>query len=207
MLILAEELERASKALSALLDSLRLAFYDGYYPRNDSSDSKSVVLPDPDACKVPGAKYDTGLGNYRSRMAFQEASRLLREADVRLAWLLLRQKALQAALPAWEPHNLRDTLATATSLSRRLTWASQASLDLAGAAQVVDLVVGAHNRLARLFPEAEQQPVRICKVCERRPAAKKRLLCNTCKTYRNCHGRDRPRAMDSPSNGIGLHSV
>lgn len=197
--------------LAELEQLLLWAYADGHTPEGRKTPraprvpelDEQPIDPDPDF--VPGAKHDTGLGNYRRRQAYQSSMRHLGRAEVCIAACLVGERQPQLVKP-----DGGSTLVTIGLLMRSLgvrldiltgplAYHDSTSLRLSTIAQ--HEVSDALTELQVAFVEADEPERRAlqlpCRICYKRDAVKKKGgRCSTCDNYRLRNHVERPTELD-----------
>lgn len=182
------------------------------------SPSGAVIVEPRDPCKVPGEKFDIGLGDHRARRAIQLAGPRLTKCEIALdiACILADKGAGPRQLPVIqlldENANARqlnqvtnhirwrlDYLADhATTMSR--TNAHHALKELVRADRALLAARGPFDRAQRAASRdaSINDPDKVCSNCKVRNKLSDRKLCATCNTYKQRNkGKDRPADLDA----------
>lgn len=211
---LSELLAKIRDDLPAIADNLRWAHTHGHYAETRDHDAPTArVAPPPDDQRpdhIRAARHDLGIGDHRTRVAYQQALHHLRRAEtaLRLAVHLTGQAQPRRALGHEHPtlhdaltaiHRARtrcqllehtDTHIRRADIRRAVRAAAhevdQAWWKLTGAFQI-----GAAN------PDTHATGEPMCRICEIRPRAEKTGgRCNTCATWRARNKTERPKKLD-----------
>lgn len=197
---LGEILTAARHDLDLIEPLLKWAHADGYQPEGPTTRRPGSKPPqehaDPDF--VPGARDDTGLGNYRRRGAWQVASVKLARVEVYLASAL--RHARQPALTHPGPTSTDLTL-TVSTIRLRLQilgqqgYASGTLADVEHARTELDYTFRNLEACFTEHAEPESAPSTKCRTCLIRDV-ESRSECGTCRVYKRRHGHARPRELD-----------
>jgi hypothetical protein len=186
------------KDLKLVGDGMRWCFNDGYWPRNSAEHPSRVSKPTDDD-KVPGARFDTGLGNYRSREAFNIGRRLLKRAEVNLA-LALYGEGIKVQPKLSDANKYLQLVRSCEMRSSMLPESPRDSLCLSHAVEAYGVVWRIRSTVEsatalRHEPYAVTLPQ--CPTCEIRASrTKQEGECDTCAQYRRRKGVARPRRLD-----------
>jgi hypothetical protein len=197
-------LEQLPSDLLKVSEGMRWCHNDGYWPENKTRTGSGRVEEDVDY--VPGAKYDCGIGSYRSREAYRVGRRQLRKAEVNLAAGLLNlgmrvQKSLSSTTTKWQ--------AVIESCKWRVDqYPSEAPgivMNHAIAASgIIWKTLGCLQSAMTTTAPPSLPTVEMCEVCTIRLALYKKdgVRCDTCYRYWRRTGNERPRSKDKGITNI-----
>lgn len=207
---IAELVAAINRDLADVDSEIRWAHTDAYSPHAPDPDrpSRRAPVDDQQPDTVPGARHDIGIGDHRSRAAYQRAVHQLHQAETYLvlAVALAGQPQPRRRLTTHPTH--ADVLDAIRLASRRA--ATIADYDGPHRTQVRRALTAARHRtdaawrtLTAAFqrgtvdPDTQavgEPPCRVCGVRPRAPKAGGR--CNTCATWKARNGFERPRHLD-----------
>lgn len=198
-------------------DWVRWLHSDGFQPAGRRGDSGPRPLRDDhnqDRDFVPGATFDTGLGDHRAREAFRAAWKPLRDADRMMAIALhIAGVTHQPTLPPRVEQLTLDVVVTTIAHLRariRLLETAPPSTDIRVGTyarrshtligEAWDILSAALHRGAA---DPDDQAVgELCRICNVRPRNdRKGGRCNTCDKWKTRNGTERPKDLDRDSTG------
>lgn len=194
-----QEIEKTKAHLFDIKSDIQWAFNDGYNPQGfgPSVGTSGALVSD----RTPNT------GNLKSRNAYEEATRFLRAADLKLAALLYNE-GLKSQVPLCLNHNL--TLAQSLKLIKAISWRLDQiqkldSVLLSDLEPPFTLIYQTRMKLHTAFNESldehtDTQPtVKFCYICSIREI-RHGQRCHTCYVYKLRHnGEERPKALDNGS--------
>lgn len=210
-----EDLAAIAADLHTIEDHLRWATIQAWWPAGRALDApRGRALPpldpaDPD--RVPGPRHATGLGDHRAQQAITACCTHLAAAESALRTVHAAHIARgdtaprtvvrrhdptpvqQVTVCAWYAATLHRDLADQLSpVERRLIRKARRTVDLALGA--IGAALGDHKPVDEVRLPAKDR----CAICGIRPRApKKGKRCSTCANWRDRHGYERPRRLDS----------
>lgn len=212
------ELAAIAADLRSIEDHLRWAMTQAWWPPSRALDApRGRALPpldpaDPD--RVPGPRHATGLGDHRAQQAIaacrghlttaESALRTVHAAhiargDTRPRTVVRRLDPTpiqQVTVCAWFAATLHADLAEHLSpVERRLIGKARRAVDMALGS--IAAALGDHKPVDEVRLPAKHR----CAICGIRPRApKKGKRCSTCANWRDRHGYERPRRLDSTAD-------
>lgn len=175
------------------------------------------IAADKDDCKIPGPKWDLGIGNHKARHALHTAGPLLTGSEKALgrACILALEpddKQLPAVRTAGTLATLPELLAVTVNVNWRLWFiqdrtialnpaiAKKALREVSEANRKLLAVRGSLDKAMRTGKQttAAPDPEDLCMNCNRRPRLRDGKRCATCRNWKHRHnGQERPQEMDA----------
>lgn len=212
-----ELLARSLADLRDIAHELPLVYYDGYRPQGPRSldhqaRREAALNAGPDF--VPGARFDTGVGSYKRKTAYREATRRIASVD-RTLYTLLERKGIKQPRQAVFKNSgglltVDESLVVITTSQLRILLTARHWRELSkvkGVKRSVTAVAvacdSAWNVVTKSTLEGKADPdsqavgEEDCRVCGIRPRRERHTRCHTCQRWWERNGYERPTTLDS----------
>lgn len=205
-----EDVQRIGNDLYRVVDQARWAHTHGYIKAGHGLDAEhGVDLSKPEVERMRGPRYDLQIGDHRARVAYQHACRTIARADLLLARALRREPQPQiVALHQYVHPDLLDKAAKAVRWRLHAVDPKANAKTLGTIGKALD---GCERKLSKALDAGSTDGIahgEMCKTCRIRPRAEREKddgtmraskagECDTCATYRNRAGHERPTSLDT----------